>query len=134
MPTSPPTIPAKIMSSHALTKNIGPAATSLKNASMTNLHRHYVLSCRSARIRFVVPGDQLGPGVLKASRDHLEQPPGELVSQGRIGRAAVPDGVRVELERTDLGDAHRPDRPLVRRGQPGPAHESANADSADDRE
>jgi hypothetical protein len=39
MPTSGPTIPAKTMSSHALTKNIGPAATSLKNASMTNLHR-----------------------------------------------------------------------------------------------
>jgi hypothetical protein len=34
MPTSAATMPAKIISSHALTKNIGPAAMSLKNASM----------------------------------------------------------------------------------------------------
>src|SRR6202012_3371541 len=37
MPTSEAVIPAKIMSSHALTNNSGPAANSLKNASMPNL-------------------------------------------------------------------------------------------------
>src|ERR1051326_1230609 len=34
MPTSPPTMPAKSIKSQALTKNSGPAAMSLKNASM----------------------------------------------------------------------------------------------------
>src|SRR6516165_8820288 len=31
MPTSPPTMPAKIISNHAFTKNIGPAAAALAN-------------------------------------------------------------------------------------------------------
>jgi hypothetical protein len=35
MPTSVSTIPAKIIKIHALTKNNGPAARSLKNAPMT---------------------------------------------------------------------------------------------------
>jgi hypothetical protein len=37
MPTSVPTMPAKIIKIHALTKNNGPAAMSLKNAPMTFL-------------------------------------------------------------------------------------------------
>ena len=36
IPTSAPTMPAKIISSQALTKNSGPAAMSLKNASTIN--------------------------------------------------------------------------------------------------
>jgi hypothetical protein len=69
---------------------------------------------------------------VKAFRDDVKQPPGELVLEGWIGRAAVPDGLRVELERLDLGGAYRPERPLVRWEQPGPAHQSADADLADD--
>jgi hypothetical protein len=44
-------------------------------------------------------GDQPVPGVLQSSREYLEHPLGELVPEVRIGGAAVPDGLRPELDR-----------------------------------
>src|SRR5579864_7695084 len=93
--------------------------------------RHALL-CRGVQTRVVGSPDQRGRGVLKASRDYLEQAPGELVPEIWIGRAEIAHGLRVELERPDLGGAYRPERPLVRREQPGPAQEPADADLADD--
>jgi hypothetical protein len=72
IPTSVPTMPAKIIKSQALTKNNGPAAKSLKNVSMFNhlLFRFTTASCdRASADRPVRPGRPALPGTTSAGSD-----------------------------------------------------------------
>ena len=84
-----------------------------------------------ASARMAGRGDQPDPGRLQSLGDHARQPPGELVTERRIGLAAGPYRPPVELEGLDRARGHGAEGPPVRREQPRPAEHLAHADGVD---
>ena len=83
IPTSLPTMPAKTIKTQALTKNSGPAAMSLKNASTINHLRFRFTTGRDGQASADRP---LDPGLLAPARALIGGDQLELVDERRSRR------------------------------------------------